>query len=366
MGATLGDFAVGNICDAETEPPADSHDDALGTGTWVETKVNLAEFRGQRMKLRYIVTGLRLQAYEDWEEAFFPLNPDVVDDGWWVDNIRVSESLASPAVLQVDDKDLMHCAGDTGIGCYTAQDCVENGTTGPCVGDAPQCGPTCTALSAEITTDPDVTGGALDELLVAPGQPITLDASGSTGTCLDGALQYRFSTDGGASALRGFSENPVYLDAPQVDTDYLVELRCSTDGPLYACSDPGTSPNAARPVDVDVDCPSSGATLLGDFETILAQGDKTTWVWATPASFELLQGDLSVVRTYSGASSTGTGTSFSDGTLPPSGAGTYYITRELGSFCNEFGSWGANECVLGDAAASWYPAPTCDRDQDIS
>jgi hypothetical protein len=282
-----------------------------------------------------------------------------------VDDIRVSETLASPAVLQVDDKDLQHCTGDTGVGCYTSQDCIDNGTTGPCVGDAPQCGPTCLTLSAGITTDPDDTGGPLDELLAAPGQPITLDASGSTGTCLDGALQYRFSTEGGTTTLRGFSDNPIYLDAPQVDTDYLVELRCSTDGPLYPCSDPDTSPDAARTVDVDVDCPSSGATLLGDFETILAQGDKTTWVWATSTSFELLQGDLSGVSTYGGVISAGSGTSFNDGTLPPGGGGTYYIVRELGVFCNEFGSWGANECVLGDTAASWFPGPTCDRDQDI-
>ena len=147
--------------------------------------------------------------------------------------------------------------------------------------------------------------------------------------------------------MRGFSQNPVYVDAPRVDTDYLVEVRCSTDGPLYACSAPGASPDAARTVDVDVACPSSGTPLLGEFETILAQGDKTTWAWTTSASFELLQGDLSGVGTYAGTISTGTGTSFSDGTLPASGAGTYYIVRELGEFCNEFGSWGS------------------DRDQDI-
>ena len=121
-----------------------------------------------------------------------------------------------------------------------------------------------------------------------------------------------------------------------------MELRCSTDGPLYACSDPGTSPDAARTVDVDVDCPSSGTPLLGEFETILAQGDKTTWAWATSVPFELRQGDLSGVSTYSGTSSTGAGTSFSDGTVPAGGAGTYYLVRELGEFCNEFGSWGAD------------------------
>ena len=34
-------------------------------------------------------------------------------------------------------------------------------------------------------------------------------------------------------------------------------VRCSADGPDYACSDPGTSPDAAKTVDVDVDCPGA-------------------------------------------------------------------------------------------------------------
>jgi len=374
IGESALPFAVDNTCNASTKPAADSHDAALGAGTWVETKINLAPFRGQRMKLRYMVTGLKISPFETWHEAFPDLNPDPRDDGWWVDDIRISESLVTPAVLQVDTKILRHCAGDVSIGCITSQDCIDNGTTGPCTGAAPQCGPTCTTLSAEIVTDPDDTGGALDELLVAPGQPITLDASSSAGTCLDGALQYRFSKDGGATVLRGFSENPLFLDAPQIDTDYLVEVRCSTDGPDYLCSDPGTSPNAARTVDVNVDCPTSGSPLLGEFETILAQGDKTTWGWATSASFELLQGDLAGASTYTGARSTATGNSFNDATLPQPGGGRYYIVRELGTLCNEVGSWSTNEdgnviasdeCEVGSQAAPWYPPQTCERNQDI-
>ena len=127
----------------------------------------------------------------------------------------------------------------------------------------------------------------------------------------------------------------------------------------------------SRTVDVDVTCPTSGSPLLGDFQTILAQ-DKTTWGWTTGVGFELLQGDLGGVSTYVGTTSTGAGTSFGDATVPQPGGGQYYITRELGSFCNEVGSWGANECVLDDAAAKWWPAPgsggvdpTCDRDADI-
>jgi hypothetical protein len=355
MGDTDAPFAVNNICNAATSPAADSHVLASGTGTWIESKINLAAFRGQRMRLRYLVTG-HDAGVQDTYEAAFGFNPDPRDDGWWLDQVAVSETLQNPAELRVDDKILAHCAGEIGVGCYTEQDCIENNTSGPCQGDAPQCGPTCvpgtspgpaTPLVAEITTDPDETGGALDELLVAPGQAIALDASASTGTCLDGALHYRFSKDGGTTVLRSFSANPIYIDAPQVDTDFLVEIRCSADGPDYACSDPGTSPDAAKTVDVDVHCPGAGS----EFETILAQ-DAVTWVWTTPVSFELLQGDLGGVSTYSGMISTGAGTFFNAAAVPAGGAGTYYIVRRVGPFCNDIGSW-----CSGD--------PTCSRDVDI-
>jgi hypothetical protein len=315
------------------------------------------------MKLRFLVASLKISPFETWEAAFAPgFNPDARDDGWWVDQIEVSESLASPALLEIDVKDLAHCAGDDSVGCFETSDCITQGTAGPCLGEAPQCGDTCTTLIANVQTDPDDTGGALDELLSAPGQPISLDASGSSGTCLNGSLQYKFSK--GGVILRGFSENPVILDAPQVDTDYLVEIRCSTDGPDFNCSDPGNSPLAARIVDVNVDCPTSDTPLLGSFETILA-ADKTTFSWTTASSFQLRQGALADVSFYGGASSTGAGNSFAAAAVPGSGSGIYYVVRELGQFCNEVGSWSATECTLSAAAASWYPAPTCDRDVDI-
>ena len=79
-----------------------------------------------------------------------------------------------------------------------------------------------------VSTTPDANGGPTAELLAAPGHPITLDASVSSGVCLNGALQFRFSIDGGA-ALRGWSEDPELIDAPTSDRDYRVEVRCTTD-----------------------------------------------------------------------------------------------------------------------------------------
>ena len=62
--------------------------------------------------------------------------------------------------------------------------------------------------------------------------------------------------------------------------------------------------------------------------------------------------------------------------MPGSGTGTYYVIRELGAFCNEFGSWSTNvdqnvaetdECEVGPwgQPEGGTPEPTCDRDTDI-
>jgi len=280
--------------------------------------------------LRYLVSAFKVPPFETWEAAFAPgFNPDPRDDGWWLDDVRISESLASPAVLIVDDNDLAHCLGDPDVGCLTVEDCIVAGTAGPCLGAAPQCGPTCTVLTVAVTTDPDETGGALDEVLTAPGQVITLNVSSSS-QCLDGALLYRFARADG-TVLREFSENPVLVAAPQVDTDYLVEIRCSANAPGFEC-------DAAVVVDVDVGCPTSGS-LAGVFPQILATS-KTDWEWM-PAREYLLYSNPIGIWYGSAIPTTGSGSSFSDSSLPDSGKGTYYVLREQGEFCNERGPWTA-------------------------
>jgi hypothetical protein len=324
LGDTDDPFQVDNICDATT-PPTPADQGSLGTGTWVQSKVDLSTLRGRRIHLRFLVSSVKGTA-ETFEEQF-DANPTPEDDGWWIDDVTVDETLTDPALLLVDDNVLQHCAGDATVGCLTDQDCVDAGTTGPCTGEAPQCPETCTSVTAQVVTDPDNTGGPLDELLAAPGQPIELDASSSFGTCLDGALQFRFSQDGGATVLREYSENPVLIAAPQNDTDYLVEVRCSTD---TDCDDSTT-------VNVDVSCPASG-NLGGIFPTIIAT-DKTTWAWTPARTYLLWQGDLVLVGTYAGSDSAGSGTSFTHLPTPAVGSGYYYLLRVLGEYCNDNGPW---------------------------
>jgi hypothetical protein len=324
LGDTDDPFQVENICNATTQPTV-ADQGSLGTGTWVQSTVDLTELRGRRIHVRFLATSIK--GSTDTHEEQFALNPSPEDDGWWIDDVSIDETLAIPAQLAVDDNVLHHCAGDPTVGCLTDQDCIDAGTTGPCEGDAPQCPETCTSIAAQVVTDPDDTGGALDELLNAPGQPIELDASSSFGTCVDGALQFRFSEVGGATVLREFSENPILIAAPQNDADYLVEVRCSTD---TSCLDSAV-------VDVGVGCPSSG-NLGGIFPTIIAI-DKTTWTWAPAKSYLLWQGDLDLVSSYAGNDSPGAGTSFTHLPTPAVGNGYCYLVRESGEYCNENGPW---------------------------
>jgi hypothetical protein len=336
IGDTDNPFQVGNICNATVQPAPDDSGD-LGTGTWVQSRVDLTQLKGHRIKLRFLVTGIKASE-ETHEGQFGDVNPGEWDNGWWIDDVKIDETLSQPALIVIDDDVVRHCAGDPTVGCLTDADCAAADTTGPCEGDAPQCGPTCSFVTVQVATTPDVTGGALDELLTAPGQPIELNAAGTTGICLSGTLQFRFSI-GGGTELRGWSENPVLVDAPGQDTDYLVEARCSTD----------TSCQGSVIVDVDVQCPTSGTLGVPFPETISAQ-TKTLFSWATPLDYDLFAGDLGAVSVYAGNLSSGAGNSFTAGATPASsGEGFFFVVREAGEFCNDTGLWtsgGPSESTL--------------------
>jgi len=74
---------------------------ATGPGTWVESRFDLGRFRGRRIRLRFLATSVELGTTETWENAF-GFNPSPGDDGWWIDDVTVTDSVTSPATLQPD------------------------------------------------------------------------------------------------------------------------------------------------------------------------------------------------------------------------------------------------------------------------
>jgi hypothetical protein len=102
VGDTDTPFQVDNICNASVQPGAGDAGD-LGTGTWVQSKVDLTPLRGRRIKLRYLVSSLKAEA-ENYEEQFGsaqdPFNPNPGDDGWWIDDVTIDETLSNPAIIE--------------------------------------------------------------------------------------------------------------------------------------------------------------------------------------------------------------------------------------------------------------------------
>jgi hypothetical protein len=228
-------------------------DGASGIGTWVESKVSLFRFRGRSIRFRYQVTGLKAQGAETWEQIFV-FNPNPGDDGWWIDDVRITNTLSLPATV-VNDTDVF-----AGVAC----------------------GALCNTVTPSLVADP--TG------LPAPGQVVALSAVASTADkCLNGTIQYRFCisadndcADPQDTILRSFTDNPDLIDAPANTTKYAVDVRCSS---LPSCA-------ASTSVTVPVACPTDNL-----FPTVLWP-TKTTMSWGTSLTYQQAGGTNAGLATF--------------------------------------------------------------------
>jgi hypothetical protein len=73
-----------------------------GLGTWVESRFDLSEFRGKSILIRFLSSGIKVGSYETYEDVF-GWNPTPADDGWWIDDIRVTGTVESTDALTPDD-----------------------------------------------------------------------------------------------------------------------------------------------------------------------------------------------------------------------------------------------------------------------
>ncbi len=310
QGETFRPFAEQNIGAASDGPGLEG---SLGLGTWVEPRFNLERFRGRRVRLRFLNSDLKAGSFETWEQIF-TFNPAPDDDGWWIDDVRVTNTLVNPATITSDDKN----------------------------NDAlPGCGNTCNTISARLTSDPAGSSAA-------PGRIVELSALESMADrCLNGVLQYRFWIDGNGSGsggdpadtlLRGWTDNPEILDAPQPRTSYVADVRCST---AISCAD-------SAALSVEVTCPSSGNLL---FPPVVAL-DRDTLSWGSSRTYDFAEGllaNLSSYQTTDQAQNQGPAAALNIGDdFPAAGTGLWYLLRDSGAlgsgatqFCNAPGvTWG--------------------------
>jgi hypothetical protein len=101
QGSTVDAYSSKNVGRASDGPGLEG---AVGPGTWVESKFNLERFRGRSVRIRFLATAIKAGSAET-AESLFNWNPTAGDDGWWIDDVTVTNALTSPASLTVDTKD---------------------------------------------------------------------------------------------------------------------------------------------------------------------------------------------------------------------------------------------------------------------
>jgi hypothetical protein len=74
-----------------------------GIGTWIESKFDLSRFRGRSVRIRFLYTAIQALGGDHWEDVF-DLGDDPGDDGWWIDDVSVTDTLLTPADVSTDDK----------------------------------------------------------------------------------------------------------------------------------------------------------------------------------------------------------------------------------------------------------------------
>jgi hypothetical protein len=250
--------ACGNPYGQETAHGCDSGPEgsilpgSLGTSLWVETKFSLADFVGQRFRIRWIAESWDFGGVESYEEIGGSWSFSVGEDGWWIDDISIAGVIESqftpdadldinpsPASCPIDACD--GSQGDSGF-----------------------------AMSIEAI---DSSG---DDLILA-GERITVSAAATVavGGCLDGGSQFQFFKD--ESLVQGWSSSLSYADNPVRHATYRVQARCSSDTSACTSSGASTADNTisvfvyrgdAEEIVIDAEHDPSGGPLGGPETTL--------------------------------------------------------------------------------------------------
>jgi hypothetical protein len=221
-----------------------------GEGVWVHSKFNLARYAGRHIQLRFVVSTIddvsnTFISYVE-SSAFGTSVPDDTqsDDGWYIDDISLTGTVANEVFLSIDTNDPEGDPGGPGfISCPTD----------------PEVDPICDPgqVVADIEAEPPVS--------FAPGTSVRLVGSGSrVPLCRDGTALYRWSE--GSQVLQEFSTDADLDVAPAVTTTYRLEVACSQD---LTCK-----------AETTFTLPVYSGVNTGVF--VEATGTNTTLSWLTP------------------------------------------------------------------------------------
>jgi hypothetical protein len=311
LGDTDEPFAAGRVGRASDGPGLEG---SLGPGTWVESRFDLSRYRGRSVRLRWLFTSIKYGEIRTPQDAFH-WNPIDCDDGWYVDDVRVSQTLgigASTATLDASDRSYL-----------------------------PACGGTCTGVSASLTVSPASSP--------APGAGpdwFTLSASASAAdACAGDRLVYQFWVDADGNGALGDPPDWVFREESfSPEATHATPLRTTRYGVRVRCaSQPACRGEAVEPFVVECPPPATHSPYV--WSSNLRWDEAYLMTPPVGQVVDVSRGLLSTLRgtgTFGGESCVYNDRPYyyaMDGAIPPTGDGYYYLMRGTEPWCNEPPTW---------------------------
>jgi len=267
-GSTTNRTALGT-CNWVTNPTCGSflENGNVGRGVWARSSFNLSSFLGRRARLRWIFEGGGGWGFGTSRSFIEPSSGSPYfaydqDDGWYIDDIRVTDARQQKGSIQPDP--------DDGL------------TSCPSQGDTANCG----TITVNITGSAvDVTAG--DTVLFAQnanvGAQVLLDARQSVADagagCLSGILEYRWvqlSDHNGSvvNTLQDYSPDATASTAVLGDATYRVDVRCTSDSTCTASKEVSVLAYTGDAVDIGSEVASYSP--IGILDGIYVEHDRAT------------------------------------------------------------------------------------------
>ncbi len=321
----------------------------IGGGLWAFRKYDLQKFRGRKILLRFHVSPMGIPGFDTCTRD--KQNCTNRDDGWFIDDIVITNTSNSDFDVVVDnspDPTPQVCDGvictavDARLSVLPYPRTSRDGLSLPALACSD-------AQLAHCDYDDDGVVDASDNSASAraPGRALLLDASKSAAdACIEGALEYKFTDQTGA-VVRDWLSDPEALVSPTLETEYSVEVRCSS----------ATSCNGTASI-IASDLPPRSCMT-----TDLAFSSKTVFDWNGASSsscvalFDVTRGDLAALSSGSWAGQTclednGSDLTATDPATPSTNGGFWYLARHDG---DTWSSGGASEQGDRDSTVTGCP-----------
>jgi hypothetical protein len=185
---------------------------APGVGVWSHVIFDMSRYAGRHIQVRYVIStiddvaGTFTSYLESSPPGFAATVTTQSDDGWYIDDIRLTGTVPNEVFLNIDDSVPIGGAAYAGAICPT-------GLTGLC--DPAQ-------VVASAAASPAVS--------LAPGSLVRLSGAASAmPVCQNGTILFRWSDSATGRVLQEFSTDPTLDVSPTQTTTYRLEVACSQD-----------------------------------------------------------------------------------------------------------------------------------------